>query len=396
MGAGQTLGYMAWIRMTAERPINDIVRLTFVGSLASIAATSAFTFAPWQLRLVTLFAALIPASIVLLLHYGKMHGDPAILSADRSNQAVSSPHRRSTLRSGKQAQGAAREVWGALASPILCSMALVLVAPVVSTAYVDAYSRETARTLLAQGANLFALAMLAAVFFAARKRPSIADAYIAAMPALATAVLASAFLEPSQRWFVLFIADACYCAVSFLVPVTVCDISQQLRISPTIVYGLLGGFVYLARFPEVLLALYPASPFEGLAPLAVAAILLYLLALPAVALQATRRRRRNEETQAAETGVDDAREDAGPNLDEKTRQACTSLAERAGLPTHLEKVLAALASGDSVKRVAEELGLSESSVRTYRRSIYAALGVHSMQELLDTVRAEAREKGAQD
>ena len=378
MGVGQTLGYMAWIRMTAERPMREILYLTFLASIVSVVSTAAFTFAPVAPRLIILVVVLLPSSLALLVHY-----DRAVYSKITS---------KTRLKSGVATHGAMRDVWAALASSIVCCMALVLIAPIVSTAYVDVYSQETFRTLLAQGANLFALVCLAFVYFGLRKQPRIVDVYMTLMPVLATLVLVSVFVSPEQRWFVLFAGDACYCVVSLLLMFTVCRTSQQLDVSPVITYGILGGFVYLARVPEALLAVYPASPFDELAPLAITAVLLYLLVIPAFAVPALRRRWHSAAVTADESQNNGMVATVGSSIQEQLiQQACLSLANKANIPVHQQKVLVCLATGDSVKRIADELGLSEGTVRTYRKGIYAALGIHSMQELVDIVRERVRQ-----
>lgn len=48
-----------------------------------------------------------------------------------------------------------------------------------------------------------------------------------------------------------------------------------------------------------------------------------------------------------------------------------------------------LANGHGAAYVAEALCLSENTVKTYRKAIYAALGVHSKQELINLVHREA-------
>ena len=47
-----------------------------------------------------------------------------------------------------------------------------------------------------------------------------------------------------------------------------------------------------------------------------------------------------------------------------------------------------LVVGRDVDRIADALGLSPNTVRSYRKSLYAALGVHGRQELLDLVERE--------
>jgi DNA-binding CsgD family transcriptional regulator len=70
--------------------------------------------------------------------------------------------------------------------------------------------------------------------------------------------------------------------------------------------------------------------------------------------------------------------------------ACHELAARHGLTARQLELLELMANGDSTQRIAQTLSLSESTVKTYRKTLYAALDVHSRQELLDLVDATAR------
>lgn len=56
-----------------------------------------------------------------------------------------------------------------------------------------------------------------------------------------------------------------------------------------------------------------------------------------------------------------------------------------------------IARGNTVTRIAEDLVVSENTIRTHCRRLYAKLGVHKKQEFLDLVRsfdpAELGEEG---
>lgn len=69
-------------------------------------------------------------------------------------------------------------------------------------------------------------------------------------------------------------------------------------------------------------------------------------------------------------------------------EACRRIAARAGLTARQAEVMEALAGGRDVRHIAEQLSLSVSTVQSYRKSLYAALGVHGRQELLDLIDCE--------
>ncbi len=64
-------------------------------------------------------------------------------------------------------------------------------------------------------------------------------------------------------------------------------------------------------------------------------------------------------------------------------QRADALGRRHRLTVREQEVLLLLARGRSATYVADELGLATSTVRSYAKSLYAKLGIHSKQELID-------------
>ncbi len=68
-------------------------------------------------------------------------------------------------------------------------------------------------------------------------------------------------------------------------------------------------------------------------------------------------------------------------------QRCGKVAASYGLASREAEVLVFLARGRSIPYIAETLYITENTAKTYRQRIYAKLGTHSKQELLDLVEA---------
>jgi len=68
---------------------------------------------------------------------------------------------------------------------------------------------------------------------------------------------------------------------------------------------------------------------------------------------------------------------------DKLSKKCVLLKDRYALSAREAEVMEYIARGNSVARIAETLVLSENTVRTHAKRIYAKLGVHKRQELLD-------------
>ena len=104
-------------------------------------------------------------------------------------------------------------------------------------------------------------------------------------------------------------------------------------------------------------------------------------------------RRQNAET--APFGLGDAAREANAAapVEAEQREGEAGLYERrfaeavegAGLTERETEILALYAGGRSAVRIAEELFLSNYTVKTHLRRCYAKLGIHSRQELLDLV-----------
>lgn len=73
---------------------------------------------------------------------------------------------------------------------------------------------------------------------------------------------------------------------------------------------------------------------------------------------------------------------------EEVDERCTAVAERYGLAKREQETMALIAKGRSKRYIAEQLCLSENTVRGYAKTLYAKLGVHSRQELLDLLGVE--------
>ena len=68
------------------------------------------------------------------------------------------------------------------------------------------------------------------------------------------------------------------------------------------------------------------------------------------------------------------------------------LGERYRLTQREQAILLPLARGRSAAYIADELGLATSTVRSYMKSLYAKLGIHSKQDLIDLFPASRPER----
>ena len=90
---------------------------------------------------------------------------------------------------------------------------------------------------------------------------------------------------------------------------------------------------------------------------------------------------------AACSGADPAGTDLVPDESEEDpiERRCRALARRYALSPRETDVLVAFAHGRNVAYLAESLVLSANTIRSHSKTLYAKLGVHSKQELIDLV-----------
>ena len=75
----------------------------------------------------------------------------------------------------------------------------------------------------------------------------------------------------------------------------------------------------------------------------------------------------------------------GDSRGDSLAKRCRAAAEEFGLTPREREVLQVLARGYTLSRVCENLGISQGTAISHRRSIYAKMGVHSQDELIDAV-----------
>lgn len=85
--------------------------------------------------------------------------------------------------------------------------------------------------------------------------------------------------------------------------------------------------------------------------------------------------------------------EASPDKDEnaiyrdRTSKQCAALSRYYRLSSREAEVMELLARGNTIPAIAEELVVSENTIRTHARRIYSKLAIHKRQELLDLVNA---------
>ena len=112
---------------------------------------------------------------------------------------------------------------------------------------------------------------------------------------------------------------------------------------------------------------------------AIAVFFLYLLSMVMWFINSFERKRAESRAKA----MDDLLKRYSESQDDVRAIRIEAVAEKAELTKREREVLAMMARGRDLAYICEELCLSRNTVKGYQKSIYAKLGVHSKQEVID-------------
>ncbi len=261
-------------------------------------------------------------------------------------------------------------------------------------------------------------------------RLSIVGTYRIAFPMLISAFLLMPFLASEyERW----LAAILYSVYSIAITITMIQCAQASRdrgINPVFIYGFFGGLVYLLHDIGFISGTFAESlHIAGIDPVATIALgSVYLLGLMFFIGQGGFKRVLNpghadniellsmsearpkakrggkqeiiresasaieQEKHAAAQGKRHKRETAArasnaiaPNYQDRLSKQAALVRDHFRLSARETEVMELIARGKSVARIAEQLIVSENTIRTHSKRIYAKLGVHKKQELLELV-----------
>lgn len=152
------------------------------------------------------------------------------------------------------------------------------------------------------------------------------------------------------------------------------DIAHRSTLPPIAVFGF-GWCAYSLPFPlgHALGALFTLDE----AGMSLISVIVYLLAIASVFLLDER------DFSRFRIFTDLEEQPVSPALFDTMERVCQSLGEESGLTEREVQVMRLVCQGRSKGYIAETLCISENTVRSHARHLYAKLSVHSKQELLD-------------
>lgn len=362
LGCGMACGFCQWMRVLVTRDDVTTRWLLIGGSIIPIAMGFALNgAAPSSIQASVVYAALAPLSVLLLfVNVNRVGPDVAQISVQES-------------------RGAARSAMKELILPLICAMSLILVTPIANAVFGTGGDARAINDKLIPIAYLCSLGILGVAWFWLKKDISLPRFYCAFLPILASAVFLLSLFAPGQSWLVLFLGDVGTFFVSVLMVVTCLLATRKHMCSCVTIYGLFGGCVYFSGVLQLLLELAITTGFGVFDLQMTALLLLYVLMIPIffiVGMGGHKKKRMNQEANGTSSF--------------KMERACAKIASEYQLSKRQTELLCLFAIGRDVAYVANTLYLSPNTVRSYRKALYAALHIHSKQELIDLIEKERR------
>ena len=363
LGFGNACGFCQWLRILAPHGLRAAEYLLIGGSVVHILMMFALvSWVPEALRPWCVFGLCAPVGIALLPVNVCLNSAPA---AQRARCEEVDPARCS-------------HALGSLRLPIVCAVALTLITPIASSVF--GAGGGLMGSAVSTAAQLVSLALLAAVWFGFDRDLTLPQLYCVSLPLFASAILGVSFAGAAWGWVVLAIGESCFFFVSVLMVTSCLTAAERYRVSALAVYGVFAGCMYLTDAARLAIENLVARGTLDIEPYVATLLLLYVLMIPAFCIVAPLVRRA--------LGEKPAREGASATGTAAGDDVCVRIAGERGLSPRQLEVMRYLVAGRDVGRIADALGLAPNTVRSYRKSLYAALGVHSRQELLDLVEAE--------
>lgn len=365
-GAGMSLAAPFYFGALADFGARRIALACGIMSLAGMALDMAWAYLP-PAALLALQLAALAGSAACLVQLGREKQPKGMPDAGSGSSAAGLPR---------------RDFLNVFLVPGLGTFALSIVYGIIDAAAAGAGPAPEAVTAISKVGGIVA-AVAFALYFAAARRSSAALLFNVVFGVLATGILFLPFLPGNYAVALNIFAAAGWKLVMlslfYLVVITYAHDRARLLAVMALAYALprLGLFIGL----NIALVLHVDTGADFVRTTAVAFFLLYLILMVVWLVNAHERRRALGEAREARERLDRYAQDQ----EDVRRARAAELAAEHGLTNRETDILLLLAQGRDAQFVSETLFLSRNTVKSYQKSIYAKLGVHSKQEIIDLV-----------
>lgn len=360
MGVGTTCCFFCWARaLFADGPSNAKTEIV-LGSVLSAVPFFAFL-------------TLDPSAIVFTLSLLAFLNLTALFAHNRLSRQSGevAPTERKPLKTILQFS------WKAF----LCIAMIGFMGPIVATLpnqslYAMSFMQQT---LMVHSENICAAIVLGIAWLGFKQDIGAIKAFTVLFPILTTALLLFPFIGADARIVVPYVGGVAFVVVSMVVTIESIEVSAKRKTNLTIVYGLNAGLLYLANCIGNIVAdlLGENFLFEETSIMAVMFALLYGCSIVMFFIT----RKGGLKGAKAGSGEGDGIAPSVGIVD----AACQAIIAEQGFSERQGEVLTLLAHGYDIPTIAKKLYLSENTVRTHTKKIYATLGIHSKQEIIELV-----------
>ena len=354
VGMGTTCCFICWETVLSLSEPREAKKQIILGSVLSLLPFGLF-FAFGQPGLLFTESVLVFCNLVLLFVTLKFGGEASAARGDTRKR----PHPISIRR----------RFW----KPLLCIVMVGIISPVVGSV---AFASELAffeSCTIVFAANMLSAVILGVVWLAFGKEVTITKAYVFLFPVLITAFLVFPFVPETYRVIVLFVGSFGFTLFSIVMMMSCISIARDEGISLVFVYALFAGITYVSRLIGDGLASLIANSSLSQETQLVTSVFVLLYGCSLVMFVLVRRGAADKASSSKPSGVD------------VLQQTVLQIAQEHGLSQRQTEVLDLLVHGYDVPSIAKKLFISENTVRTHTKKVYALLDVHSKQEIIDTV-----------
>ena len=262
----------------------------------------------------------------------------------------------------------------------ICTFALSIVYGIVDTAAMGGSFSPEVSLLISQFGGI-AAAIVFLLYFGTRSNPSPSLLFNVVFGILATGILFLPFLSGDYAVSLNILAAAGWKLVMlslfFLVVVTYAHDGKRLLVGISLAYALPRLGLFIGQNIALFLGIGSTADFVRMT--AVTFFLLYLVLMVIWMVNSHERKKA-----VAQARVADELLDRMAHEQQDVRRArCDVLADEHGLTNREKDILYLLAQGRDLAFICETLFLSKNTVKSYQKTIYAKLDVHSKQEIID-------------
>lgn len=322
-----------------------------------------------------LYAACLAGSACCFAYAARRREGEASTAASASTSAAASP---TSAPAGKALSR--RDFLDVFLVSGICTFALSIVYGIVDTAAMGGSFSPEVSLLISQFGGI-AAAIVFLLYFGTRSNPSPSLLFNVVFGILATGILFLPFLSGDYAVSLNILAAAGWKLVMlslfFLVVVTYAHDGKRLLVGISLAYALPRLGLFIGQNIALFLGIGSTADFVRMT--AVTFFLLYLVLMVIWMVNSHERKKA-----VAQARVADELLDRMAHEQQDVRRArCDVLADEHGLTNREKDILYLLAQGRDLAFICETLFLSKNTVKSYQKTIYAKLDVHSKQEIID-------------